>query len=131
MEAFGRMKPSIKAKWIAALRGGLYKQGKGALRDKRNRCCCLGVLCDQVAPGSWKKKGFFWSATGNWEHKGDWGIISDGLARKVGLTPIEVQNLIGMNDYDGLTFKQIADVIESGELRRHGSNLQEDLDALR
>jgi hypothetical protein len=52
--AFGGMNPAVRARWVAALRGGKYKQCKGMLRDHRNRCCCLGVLCDQIAPGEWK-----------------------------------------------------------------------------
>lgn len=39
------MNPEIKALWLAALRGGKYKQARGALR-KSNGFCCLGVLCD-------------------------------------------------------------------------------------
>lgn len=40
------MNPEIKKKWIAALRTGEYKQGKGVLRDRDDNFCCLGVLCD-------------------------------------------------------------------------------------
>lgn len=39
------MNPEIKAKWVAALRSGEYKQGRGQLRIG-DRFCCLGVLCD-------------------------------------------------------------------------------------
>jgi hypothetical protein len=35
--------PELKSKWIAALRSGEYKQGKGYLRDG-DTWCCLGVL---------------------------------------------------------------------------------------
>jgi hypothetical protein len=46
-----RMNPEIKARWVAALRSGEYKQGKGNLRISDHRLsddvfCCLGVLCD-------------------------------------------------------------------------------------
>lgn len=45
------MKKEIKAKWVAALRSGDYKQGCGALKglDKDTGQfdhCCLGVLCE-------------------------------------------------------------------------------------
>lgn len=40
------MNPIIKAKWVAALRSGEYKQGMGSLRSSSNEFCCLGVLCD-------------------------------------------------------------------------------------
>ena len=49
-----RMNPEIKAKWVAALRSGEYKQGTCFLRkDYPDRYapdfCCLGVLCDIAA----------------------------------------------------------------------------------
>lgn len=43
------MTPELKAKWIAALRSGEYKQTRGRLlRNWRgeDRFCCLGVLCE-------------------------------------------------------------------------------------
>lgn len=39
------MKKTLKLKWIAALRSGAYKQGKGRLR-RGDSYCCLGVLCE-------------------------------------------------------------------------------------
>lgn len=41
-----RMNPEIKARWVAALRSGEYKQGTGALRNARDEFCCLGLLCN-------------------------------------------------------------------------------------
>lgn len=45
-----RLKPEIKAKWLAALRSGEYKQTQGTLhyRDRQGNdsYCCLGVLCE-------------------------------------------------------------------------------------
>lgn len=41
-----KMNPEIKAKWVAALRSGDYKQGTGVLRSEWDEYCCLGVLCD-------------------------------------------------------------------------------------
>ncbi len=49
------MKPEIKQKWVAALRSGKYKQGRGCLR-RHDSYCCLGVLCDlhaQVTDWKW------------------------------------------------------------------------------
>lgn len=40
-----KMNPEVKAKWVAALRSGEYKQGFHALR-KQDSFCCLGVLCN-------------------------------------------------------------------------------------
>ena len=40
------MDPELKAKWVAALRSGEYKQGRDVLHNnKSNTYCCLGVLC--------------------------------------------------------------------------------------
>ena len=39
------MDPELKAKWVAALRSGEYKQGQGLLNNNE-RMCCLGVLCE-------------------------------------------------------------------------------------
>lgn len=41
-----KMNPDIKARWVAALRSGEYKQGRGRLRSSANEFCCLGVLCN-------------------------------------------------------------------------------------
>lgn len=52
------MNPEVKAKWVAALRSGEYKQAKGRLRDG-DAYCCLGVLCDLHA----KETGEYWQET--------------------------------------------------------------------
>ena len=39
------MTPESKAKWLAALRSGKYKQGKGMLKCE-GRYCCLGVAVE-------------------------------------------------------------------------------------
>ena len=44
------MNKEVKKIWLAALKSGEYKQGKGRLRRDRSgeqdTYCCLGVLCD-------------------------------------------------------------------------------------
>ena len=53
---YGKMNPEFKAKWLAALRSGEYKQIEGALRlveyDKVGYCC-LGVACEISGQGTW------------------------------------------------------------------------------
>jgi hypothetical protein len=39
------MRECVKNKWIAALRSGKYKQGRGRLNGP-DGYCCLGVLCE-------------------------------------------------------------------------------------
>lgn len=44
-----KLKPEVKAEWIAALEGGKYIQCSSSLRLKNGettRHCCLGVLCE-------------------------------------------------------------------------------------
>lgn len=48
-----KMNPEIKARWVAALRSGEYKQAKKTLRSTSGGFCCLGVLCDVLAPADW------------------------------------------------------------------------------
>ena len=40
------MDPELKAKWLEALRSKRYNQGAGALRNREDGFCCLGVLAD-------------------------------------------------------------------------------------
>ena len=41
-----KLPKAFKKKWLAALRNGEYKQGKGQLFNKhKNTYCCLGVGC--------------------------------------------------------------------------------------
>lgn len=44
-----------KARWVEALRSGRYKQGRDQLRTEHDEFCCLGVLCDIVAPDEWRE----------------------------------------------------------------------------
>lgn len=44
---------TLQRDWIHALESGKYKQGQNCLRDQNNKFCCLGVLCDIVAPERW------------------------------------------------------------------------------
>lgn len=46
-----KMRPEVKAKWLAALRSGEYRQAREHLhvRDEGDRFCCLGVLCEIAA----------------------------------------------------------------------------------
>ena len=47
------MDAEIKRKWVEALRSGKYAQTKSHLRDEHGYCC-LGVLCDLIAPNDWQ-----------------------------------------------------------------------------
>lgn len=120
------------AELVRRLRSGEYEQGRGYLR-LGNKFCCLGVACDmatevgvtQVAPdeGELEVKyvgpsSTYMSALPPQVH--DWLGFEDGF----GVTEIplygngtdEIHTLASLND-EGLTFDQIADVIEAGLVR--------------
>lgn len=94
--------------WCNALRSGEYRQGEGALRRRRNgedQYCCMGVLCDVIAPDKWDpdELGFFYL----WNNNQSTGRVP------VSLIPKLIQgDLIGMNDTDLKSFAEIADWIE-------------------
>lgn len=110
------MIPEIKAKWIEALRSGRYLQGVGALK-KDTKFCCLGVLCDVKDPKGWEgnnkdlfdgKNGTLPATVQNWSGVDQWGNLQP---------PVEFggkfhNDLASLND-SGMTFTQIADVIEA------------------
>lgn len=98
------MDATIKAKWVATLRSGNYQQGSNYLRDNKNRCCCLGVLCDIVEPRGWRKSGFVYGH--HLEQR-----MPDHINRRVGLRKELAISLAMMND-QGSSFAEIADWIE-------------------
>lgn len=77
-----------RKKWVEALRSGKYTQGTHALRwVSDDSMCCLGVLCDVVAPDSWVKG----DESGQSQYWGHIYSITTGvpqslLTNKVGLT---------------------------------------------
>lgn len=129
-----------RAKWVAALRSGEYKQGKGKLRTRGNTYCCLGVACaiGVVGAGKWVKTApiedhsppaypwifvvddpepdpdefdeFVWSRSLTAELHGE-------QLDRLGLSPHQQETLILMNDGQAgskrASFSEIADYIES------------------
>jgi hypothetical protein len=124
-----KMNKDVKKKWLAALRSGKFKQGKGMLRTENNEFCCLGVLCEiarveGVIPNPVH-------AVPNWDNTGKkaWfygkGSIADG--RRNGTLPDEVRAWAGLeagnpwigentaahwNDGAKKSFVEIADLVE-------------------
>ena len=98
---------SRKAKrdWLKALRSGKYEQGKGRLFGDGNYCC-LGVLCSvNGIPDAQLKQRLIPKAVAgipSWALGVDYRVMFYGRLTK----------LAGLNDSEGLTFRQIADLIE-------------------
>jgi hypothetical protein len=92
------MDKELKAKWIAALKSGEYKQGDCKLyREGLDKYCCLGVLA--ICMG--KSKASIANDASSSTPK-SWGVL-----------PIDaIDRLIGMNDSHNFSFAEIADHIE-------------------
>lgn len=88
------MNAELKAKWVAALRSGEYRQGQGVLKTSKGEYCCLGVLCDirgiELDPDA------------------DHGSLYDSFLA----LGVSWGAFVSMNDTNGLTFNEIADHIE-------------------
>lgn len=113
------MNSEWKQKWIEALRSGKYEQGKHVLRSGDNKYCCLGVLCDIVAPGAWDKEPSRneFSRVNQFYGHGD-GLcssstsLSAAVELEVGLGSANQRELVDMNDNYGADFNAIANYIE-------------------
>lgn len=103
------MQAELKQKWIDALRGGAYQQGKYKLRPRSDAYCCIGVLCNVLAPNDWQhpslNNAFRHALT--FEHPKSNGFTATGL------TDAQADSLVSMNDREGRSFMEIADWIEA------------------
>jgi len=108
---YRKLPSKFKAKWLKALRSGDYKQTKGELVSD-GRYCCLGVAC--------KVAGFsddyicldstMMSLRGN-ESKGL--RVTNSIPRTLYEFDSHTDvKLMGMNDSEGKSFKEIAKWIE-------------------
>jgi hypothetical protein len=95
--------------WIAALRSGNYPQGESALQDE-DGYCCLGVACKVLIPvdkqeldDGYLDGGYPISQPSAPQWLKD---INADFGNKTG------KNLAGLNDIDGLSFDEIADLLE-------------------
>lgn len=107
-------------KWIAALRSGNYKQGTGRLYEIVCKTyCCLGVACDiAIKEGvnvrrNFKNGRIYGGLLDNWVYQ-----FVPNVAPRFGEYTIKVihngreTSLSHLNDNDGLSFSEIADLIE-------------------
>jgi hypothetical protein len=130
MEPTAMMDPTVKELWLKDLRGGMFQQGRGALKrvdqDSHGKMqefhCCLGVLCERYRRESgdlmtWHPTGEFGTALfGDAEVHvlpqavADWA----GLAftnPQVRVPKYDLTTLADLND-SGFSFHRIADFIE-------------------
>lgn len=111
-------------KWIKALRSDNYKQTRLTLQDKKG-FCCLGVACDILIPDEDK---MFCSGDGNLfggypsqqSNSPEWlKLINEDFKKRYknsdreDLYPLKPYALSDLNDTLGLTFNEIADILEA------------------
>lgn len=98
-----------RTKWLGALRSGEYKQTRRRLRrylleSEEYVHCCLGVLCDVIAPRAWNPLEI---------HDGVSGVMpSARIKEAVGLSNGEADGLALFNDTHHWDFLRIADWLE-------------------
>lgn len=100
------MDETIKAKWVAALRSGKYKQGFGFL-NYRDKYCCLGVLCDVIDSSKW-----LLGVNGLQSYNSQTQKLTDEMLKTVGLDVKTQRTLITLNDREQRSFDSIANYIE-------------------
>lgn len=114
------MDNKLKAKWVAALRSGKYKQAQDRLR-RDGGYCCLGVLCDVSGAGEWIEDGdgvLFFHAEGHDDNGLDSYVdaaLDMRLRDLLGINVIVESELIDQNDA-GASFSEIADYIEQNDM---------------
>jgi hypothetical protein len=114
---------ALRKQWIKALRSGEYTQTKNCLKNDRG-FCALGVLCDIVSKRdnvSWKEVS---SGTGSYyEFEGEDLILPRKLMKEVGLRLTEDDAVSELNDAEGKTFSEIADIIEQDKLSEYWDSM--------
>lgn len=112
MEKKYKLEKEFATKWIAALRGGKYKQGQTQLKEG-NTYCCLGVACKIVSPKCHLRNAQFIQL----DNIEDMSVSREvyksipELLRGGGGENLFVRHVSEMND-GGKTFDDIADWIE-------------------
>lgn len=100
------MKESIARAWIAELRSGRHTQGRGRLECADGRLCCLGVLRKYVLHRECYRLALLQLED----------AVESGMKDTSGLFHTDEGHYITLadkNDVEGLTFAQIADIIEA------------------
>lgn len=111
----------IKARWVAALRSGEYKQATKIMRNG-DSFCCLGVLCDLHS----KETGTEWELEENWierfdvypklQYMGQWNFLPEEVIQWAGLDKrnpfIRIKTTATIFNDAGVIFEKIADMIE-------------------
>ena len=108
---------------LDALRSGDYTQGVGAMRNARDEYCCLGVMCDVLAPDRWDHAPPWTTPRSNYVHLGPYegpgstthnsGSPHTDYTAHLGLPEIIVADLVQLNDQLRASFDDIANILEA------------------
>ena len=106
----------LREGWIAALRGGQYRQTKDRLRDE-DGYCCLGVACDVSDLGVWKLNFYAKHTYATPTDPPAAATLPESVREALGITTNDADrqfliSLMKRNDR-GDTFEEIANYIES------------------
>lgn len=113
------MDQQVKQRWLNALRGGDYKQGRYTLRRPGNTVsedtyCCLGVLCDVVDSSRWISQS--WDGEPSpfaYGHSGNSHSLDDEAMTIAGVNDDDVEILMNLNDFQLRSFGEIANYVEA------------------
>jgi hypothetical protein len=108
-----RTREEVFKLWVDALRSGEYKKSTGALRTRhgdRVGYCCFGVLCDLARLDG----GDDWGPYGGYQ--GQSFRAPKAMLDFLRISLFGEDNLIDMNDYQVVPFRNIADYIEKAYL---------------
>ena len=106
--------------WIEALRSGKYKQAKGMLQNARGYCC-LGVACEILGSNLSRSEDNNFLIGGSPSTQRmckavipDWLNTINGYFENLDCKNNEMnfKNIMELNDSLGLSFNEIADVLE-------------------
>lgn len=130
-----RMNPEVKAKWLAALESGKYKQGKNKLRrilptlfnagkqsESAERWCCLGVLCnvyiEDTGKGRWEKDSDgefkFFDGHDDWHGHTSYGMPTAAVYQWAGLADYHDKIFLDSSDKKKFTDGSLAELNDEG-----------------
>lgn len=95
------MNQEIKAKWVAALRSGKYKQNTNScLRTCDNKFCCLGVLTDLAQKANVVSKPTLGESGRNYEYRDTDPTRFEQPGLNGGYAPYQVVQWAGLPNYN-------------------------------